>query len=529
MSAFLRPKKEDWREVSREVSSRSLRPRPYRGFRARTLLLATFIATSMASSAYAVVDLTELGVFKGQDYVDNVVQPGFFFEGCVEGSGILSGTMTVGAGSPLTLVQDGTEWCFEDDGIVDISTLDATYPSTGTVYTFILVPSDAGPNVTYTVSFTAAIPTAFPQTTTPAANDEILDDRDLPIDWTFAAACPACDGVFVGIENVSAGGSAFATIPPLAAGTTEVLVPSSSLTAGADYLVEISSFDGSVTLAQVQNSDTYIEVATYEIINEISLVSAVPRTLDLQAAELLKGLDREDGTILSPDGYFFEGCVVGTGITSVTLEAPSGPQVATPDGEEFCVDQSFGTIGALDAAFPSAGETYTFTVTQTGGATIEVPIIFDLDVPGGSLDFTNPADQAVVPANQDLDVMWNLVPETPACGSGGGAACGDGIFFFVVEVAGDQEVVTDISLPITATNRLVPSSALTDGLEYEIEIETVTGGPTAETEGDSDAYQEVTLYEDINLITITVPEPGAAVLGIFALMTTVGVARIRRR
>lgn len=177
-----------------------------------SLILLT--ASLLAGSARAAVDLVELFVAKGQDYVNNVVEPGFFFEGCVAGTGIASGTLTIGSGTPIALSQlDPEEWCAEDD-VADQATLDAAYPSTGQTYSFTLVPSDAGPSVIYTTTFTATFPTTFPEGVSPLMGDQVLADRDLPISWTFDAACPNCTGVSVSIEDVATGQDVFNVFPP---------------------------------------------------------------------------------------------------------------------------------------------------------------------------------------------------------------------------------------------------------------------------------------------------------------------------
>lgn len=485
-----------------------------------------FIASLLAGSARAAVDLEELGVFKGQDYVNNVVAPGFFFEGCVVGTGIDSGTLTIDSGTPIALSQlDPGEFCAEAD-FADQATLDAAYPSTGQTYSFTLVPSDAGPSVIYTITFTATIPTTFPEVVSPLMDDQVLADRDLPINWTFDAACPNCTGVSFSIEDGATGQDVFDVIPPLAAGTTSVTAPSSALDPGGSYLIELSNFDGAVTLTAMQNGDTYISAAQYERINEIDSFFAVARTLDLEFVDLLKGVDRVDGVLPTSLGYFFEGCVQGTGISDGTLTTPSGTQPLDSFGDEFCLESEFDDAAALDAAFPSNGETYTFNLTQTGGAMVSIPLVYDVVAPGAFTDFTNPADLSTVPADQDLDVTWTLDQGNPACTIG--PDCGDGIALFLIDIQSDMDVLTDDSLPITATNKLVPSSVLVEGGEYDIEVETFTGGVTSTMDGESDTYNEARVYEDINLITVFVPEPSAVLLSLAALGSVLGVMRMRR-
>ena len=87
-------------------------------------------------------------------------------------------------------------------------------------------------------------------------------------------------------------------------------------------------------------------------------------------------------------------------------------------------------------------------------------------------------------STRKLDVTWILEQGNPARTIG--VDCGDGIAFFLAEVQGDFDVVTDISLPTTATDKLVPSSNLIEGREYHIEVETFTGGVKSTMDGETD-------------------------------------------
>ena len=207
--------------------------------------------------------------------------------------------------------------------------------------------------------------------------------------------------------------------------------------------------------------------------------------------------------------------------------APLGSIELQPESaSSFCVDMSYDDRAALDQEFPSDGGTYRFEIDQADGATVKIPVVWDDAPPGGSIAYTAPDDGANVPANEDLMVTWDLDLGAPECSVPGD--CGDFIGFFLVDDGLDEDVVVEPALPITTTGQTVDGADLDAGA-YSIETETYVGVfAESATDGTSDDYLFSRANEDINLINITVPEPGAALLGV-AAFATLGILGQRRR
>jgi len=498
------------------------------GFMVRTTCgIAVFgICLLGAGQAQAAADVSEILLFKGVDRSNGVIVPvdPYFFEACLKGTGIASATVTKPGGTPQGMSLEEGEYCF-DANFADQPTLDSTYPSTGGNYTFTVTPS-AGPNQVYVIPFSASAPTAFPAISAPSSAVNVLADRDLTVTWSLSPVCPVPSTCADGIQIFVGDADDDVYQAALGPAATSDSVPETVLAAGTAYSLEVETYRGVLSMDDTQAGDPFEYDAIYEDLNNSGFM-AVARTMDLDFAEIFKLVDRQDGVVGGGNPYGLEACVAGTGIQSASIDTPDGTKVLAAEGfGEFCFDDAFATENDLNTAYPSAGETYTYFVTQADGATANIPLVFDESSPLAFIDYTNPSQGEEIPPGQDLDVTWDLDKGQPACNAPGD--CGDGILFFLIEQPADIDV-DETELPITDTNRLVDASVLT-ATSYELEVETYNGDPgSQQTDGTTDDYTQVLLWEDINALTFTVPEPGVVALRLAALATLLGLGALRRR
>jgi hypothetical protein len=154
--------------------------------------------------------------------------------------------------------------------------------------------------------------------------------------------------------------------------------------------------------------------------------------------------------------------------------------------------------------------------------------VFDEVNPGASTVVTNPVDMGTVPAAMDLTVMWSFDLGMPECNIA--LDCGDGIAVFVEDDSTFMEVFAAESLPITDTEVVVPAAALAGGPDFFLETETFNGvEATGILDGESDTYDSLFRYEDINGTSFVVPEPSLALVQVAALATLGCLARRRRK
>ncbi len=108
--------------------------------------------------------------------------------------------------------------------------------------------------------------------------------------------------------------------------------------------------------------------------------------------------------------------------------------------------------------------------------------------------------------------------------------CGDGISLFLGIQVPETEVFDSTDLPITTTSETVPANLLEPGIQYELEVETFTGGGFGTNTDMGDPVFVRDLYEDINVTQFTtLPEPGTAALGLAGLGATGLLAGLRSR
>ena len=239
-----------------------------------------------------------------------------------------------------------------------------------------------------------------------------------------------------------------------------------------------------------------------------ALVLAPPERAEAQDnvdyVELFKGIERIDGAFADPaNPYEFEACVGGSGVTGVTVTVPTEPtrdETLLSEGfGEFCLSSSFASPGALDTDFPNG--VYEFSITTVDGSDSK-SVSFDASEPKGYLDITAPVDGATgVDSNSDLSVTWTLTQKVAGCIAGGD--CGDGIAFFLIEEAADEDVVQQL-LAIDATGFVVDAAILQPGILYTVEAATYNGVIDfgAMTDG-GDAIELINLWGDLNAVTIT--------------------------
>jgi MYXO-CTERM domain-containing protein len=256
----------------------------------------------------------------------------------------------------------------------------------------------------------------------------------------------------------------------------------------------------------------------------------------VEAVELIKGYDRDDGAI-RPDieePYFVEFCVSG-----VIAEPPVGMASVKRPGGFFdepiflpeCLEFNFETQQDLDNAFPSSGGTYEFKFSKAGFAADSMNVVFDAPVPQGFADIQSPANGATdVDPDADVDVSWSIDP-AGCFPSSGIDDCGDGVQVFVVDPILAIDVFESTDLPIDTTQEMVPAGLLEPLTLYDLELEVFAGelGIDLATSG-GDPVSVKTVYKDINntSFTTTVPEPGGALLG-FVGLGAAGLLSRRRR
>jgi len=249
--------------------------------------------------------------------------------------------------------------------------------------------------------------------------------------------------------------------------------------------------------------------------------------MDITEIGVFKLIERFDGT-LSGDPYRFEACVDGTGITSATVTPPGEAPIPLFEGYsgEFCFSVPFADSTSLDLAFPNG--IYAFDIVGAGTSDSKT-LNLQASEPGGYLEIVSPMEGASVPDDQDLNYTWQLVEKSNGVGCIAGMSCGDGIFAAIEEIGMmSHAFIVDEQLPISATGVLIPAVDLDVDHLYDSEIETYTGTPNFSDMTDmGDPTVTAALFEDINhgFFTTEVPEPGAGLLGIAALLT---VAIVRR-
>ena len=133
--------------------------------------------------------------------------------------------------------------------------------------------------------------------------------------------------------------------------------------------------------------------------------------MDITLITLAKVVAR-DSNSLEANPYTIEACAEGIGISGGSLNVPTSPTptdipLVFAGGGEYCVEQGFADVAALDAAFPDG--TYTFTISGSGPSDTK-SLLFNYSEPTGYLDFTAPLSDATnVPYAGGLVYTWNIV------------------------------------------------------------------------------------------------------------------------
>jgi hypothetical protein len=251
-------------------------------------------ALSQFSGVARTMDISEVLLFKGVDRADGVVIPvdPYFFESCVVVPGMTGGSIQTPDGVKAMIDEGGNEWCF-DQGFADRTSLDATYPSAGETYTFVLAQAD-GAIAQVAAVFDEVEPGASTVVTNPLEGAEVPPAMDLNVTWTLDLGAPACtvgvdcgDGISVFVEDDVTFMEVFAA-DPLAITATNVVVPAASLTGGPDFLLETQTFNG-VDMAGLLDgeTDTYDSRIRYEDLNETVFSVPEPTALAVQVAALM--------------------------------------------------------------------------------------------------------------------------------------------------------------------------------------------------------------------------------------------------
>jgi formylglycine-generating enzyme required for sulfatase activity len=248
-------------------------------------------------------------------------------------------------------------------------------------------------------------------------------------------------------------------------------------------------------------------------------------SLDVTKITLSKRVVRFDG-VLDLDPYVFEACVSGTGILGADVSRLGGSPVVLQqepfgDDADFCFRTSYPDANSMELNFPDGFYDFMFF----GSDRIDSKsLLLGAAEPGGYVDVLTPSDGAFVPDDQDLQYAWTLVEKGNGAGCVAAETCADEIAVRIDEFSmlsfGN---IVDDRLPITASGTVVSAADLQPEAEYEARIGTSTGtvNPGDTTDG-GDPTETVATYEDTNIILVLVPEPGALLQAVAALMT-VGV------
>jgi len=482
-----------------------------------TLMASAALVLTLPEQAGAQDNVEFVELFKVLVRDDGVVDPvnPYELEACVGGSGVTGATLTVPT-TPTPRVDTLSdlgfgEFCISPE-FGSFAALDAQFPN-GT-YTFNITTIDGMDSKS--VDFDASEPEGYLDITAPMADATLVDsESNLSISWTLTEKVVGCiaggtcgDGIELFVVDESQFGVDVVE-ELLAIGATGFLVDAAVLQAGTQYTIEAGTYNGLDDPAAMTDGGDAIElIATFEDINAIGFTTAA----DIELLELFKLVDRYDGTLISMP-YEIETCVGGGGVTGATITFTGNPNppfdlTQDPGEDNFCFSQAFDTVGELDTAFPNT--LYTFDITTIDGVDSKT-VDFDFAEPEGYLEITAPVDGANVPYDSDLTVSWTLTEKVAGCIAGGD--CGDGIVFFLVDQATDEDVVEEL-LAIGDPGTTVPAANLEPSTGYGLEIETYNGvidfsGSEVTTGGDPiEAF--ITIWEDINFIQVTtVPEPGA--------------------
>lgn len=251
-------------------------------------------------------------------------------------------------------------------------------------------------------------------------------------------------------------------------------------------------------------------------------VGTATAQVDVEGVKLVKGVDRDDGTI-PPLGagelpYFYEICASGSGFDTFRVRRLAPLMLLGYFQPPECIEDRLPDQIALEQAVPSS--TYEFTFLRQGVAVDSINVAWDADVPSGFADVLSPADGAAdVRPDTTLHVQWSI--DAAGClPSGTVEDCADGIQLFLVDPLLDMDVSENLEIPIDAVSWPIPASVLQPHTAYDLELETVTGEveQDASTVG-GDAVLVTAIAKDINNTSfVTVPEPESAALGLIAVV-----------
>ncbi len=276
----------------------------------------------------------------------------------------------------------------------------------------------------------------------------------------------------------------------------------------------------------------------------IGLLATAPPALAVDAifeeVFVIRGVERIDGTPITPSPYFFEVCIAGPDISASTLPSVQTPvsinfpagseQDMTADGEEFCLSQDYSSMADLLEDYPNGSYTVTASnIAENATDTKQVDLVFA--DPSAYSGITAPTHGGNVSTSDPTTVTWSFV-DKGGCNTGAPETCLDFIVVFAIvdeEGLPDDDVFYELILDPTATGTSIPGGTFESDIGYTIDVENRRGGIVDET---SDTLEvNVKVFKgtaDINVISVTaVPEPGSGVAQLTALACMVWLYRRR--
>lgn len=515
-------------------------------------------APSLASAGSVVFD--DVGMFKGSERFNGVLDPSapYFIEICVTGPDLSSVTaptvdtpdsVTFPSGTTLTLDDQfgPDEHCFEET-FATAQALNDKYPNGN--YTVNATATNETTTDSLLVSFNFPEPTAFAQINSPTNGSSVPSDVDLNVTWTLIdqggcnlgmpSTCLDGFAVFIEDHDSMGDGDLFEAIIFDPAATSQlvdatVLLPSKNLEAGV--LTFNGSFDDvisdsghTVMLLTVFEADNFVDFQTDALQQPITDVF------------VLKAVDRFDGVLIT-DPYFMEVCVEGfdlsttpgdvTVMTPISTDFPSGSTEnltqEEPGDSEFCWESAgFADAAALEDSYPVGN--YFISAEDNSLDVDTVTVAFSEQEPDGFPDIFDPMNGSTVPAGQGVTVQWGAMTDKNGnCDPQNPGTCADGYLLFLFDLQSDEDLDFQI-LDNDAGAADLDGFNFVDGNTYGIELESFRGTlfvPDVSSDGNS--IQVTTIYEDINFIAISAPEPSLALLQGSAIGLLAWLARRRRR
>jgi len=516
-------------------------------------------APSLASAADVVFDDVEM--FKGSERFNGVLDSSepYFIEICVTGpdiSSVIAPTVdtpisnTFPTGTTLTLDDQfgPDEHCFEET-FATAQALDDKYPNGD--YTVNATATNETTTDSLLVPFDFPEPTAFAQINSPTHGSLVPSDVDLNVTWTLVdqggcnlgmpGTCLNGFAVFIEDDDSMGDGDLFEEIIFDDPAATSVLVDASVLLPSKNLEAGVLTFNGFFDEVLSDSLNTVTLLTAFEADNFVGFQTDALQQ-PITDVFVLKAVDRDDGVLIT-DPYFMEVCVEGFNLSTtpglVTVMTPDSTDIPggsmenltqeEPGDSEFCWESAgFADAAALEDSYP-VGD-YLISAEDNSSDVDTVTVDFSEQEPDGFPDIFDPMNGSTVPAGQGVTVQWGAMTDKNGnCDPQNPGTCADGFLLFLFDLQSDDDLDFQ-NLPNDAGAADLDGFNFVEGNTYGIELESFRGtlfAPTISSDGNN--IQVTTIYEDINFIAISVPEPSLALLQGSAIGLLAWLARRRRR